>query len=1074
MAAVGVGLVLAGILVFNADATGRRLEAWINSRLNGRLTMEQHRFSLAGPSLEIKDLRLSTDEDSPLVLVGRLKVALSLPAMIDRNLKISDIRLDDTIVDLATGPDGNLKLASILRRDKQALPGAPPTVKSPLERFFFQTVTADRIQINDLHLTHKTADRKIDLHCPALTLFGTAEPRTRSGSLTVDGRQLAITTPRQTLLIDGVEAKAVMRQGQIEPLVIKTKTPLGSLNIFGRIDQALTEPTAALSLTAVLDLAAIGDLVALKQTLSGAADLKASLTGELTDPVVRAELVCPRTAVGPLWFNLNLSGQAESGVIDLTQLSARAEGLNLCGHGRYTPETGQISARLELTAENIQEAAALAGLKNISGRLDMTALVRGAITDPTADLDVKIDGLELSPITIDRVTGRATLSQGTVTVQNLDLHRQNSQVQVVGSARLVDRVTGRFSSDPAVDFHTTRGVLDLADFTDGKLQGRAAVSARMKGTVRHPDGRLSGEVTFDRGHFSGQAFDDMSVAVDLKEQQLDLTVQGDVTATGRVDLRDMTFSAAGRLEKPKLAPWFALADHPALDGRLSARLSSAGKLTNLKHLTASAEIENLVLSHQRHGDVRTRPFFLDFREGSVYLPGTALIVAGQEVMDISGRLDTDGALSMAVVGVMPFAVPAMYLPEAEDPVGQLAVDARVSGTLRQPVVVGTCDLVDVGLVSAVPVARLHGIYGRIRLGPGEIRIRDIRGGLGEGRFQLSGTAGLAGYLPQTMDLRLRADALPVLIPDTMDLKLDADLALVMDGRRPSVRGEIVLLDGLYYQDAEIAGYADVIQSTFERKRALSPVSENPTPAFFQKTALDVTVGYRLPIKIDNNIASLTLQPDIAVQGSLANPVILGQARTDTGEIRFQDTVFEIENGVIRFDNPYKTDPHIDITARTTVGAWRIRLVISGTPALLEVSLASDPEEAQGDILSLLLFGKTTRDMNTAAGASQSPAQVLAGFLADQAAQGIKHVSGLDIVEISTTGSGEDNAIDGSITLGSRVTDRLSFKYTIKSGKDGLVQENASEYRLTENVTLSGFQDNQGMFGGRLIYRLEFR
>ena len=1174
LAAVSAGLLLAGIMLINSDNAGHWLEERINSRLNGRLVIGKHRLSLAGQYLDINDLRLYSDESKPLIAIGQLRVELYLPALINRTLQINTMRIADLTADFSTGPDGSLNLASILTPAGRQPTDARPSDGNQAGLFMPRKVTAARVQINDSRITYTANGSPVGIRCPELSFSGEADRISRSGNLSLDGRELAVTAPDLTVTVDSLAVNAAMDHGRIVPLAVKADTSLGTLDMKGRIDQALTEPKADLSITGALHLEGLKRLIAFKQPLTGKAGIRAEITGVLSDPVIRADLACKEASVGPAKLSLNAAGTFKSGVIRLTRLSAQGENVEMISHGQYTPKTGAVSARVGLKSANIHNAAELAGLTDVSGRLEVTAGLSGTITDPAAELDMKMSGLEFSPINVDQVTGRAILSKGVLTVDGLTIQSRDSRARLTGAINLADRQTGKYAADPALNFRVTDGTLDLADFADDHIKGRAAISGHLNGSIRHPAGDLSlrakgldtdiiqakqvdlalalsgdtigitaldarladderlsgsgavslrdrtykfnlasrglslsrirpiqakgfvdgtvgfsvsgngdwweipfldGNLSLDRLDVLGRTLKDTSVGVKFNGHLVDIAVQGEATASGTVDLADLSFSARGRLEETSLAPWFTLADRPDLDGRLAARLEAAGKLTDISAMTASAEIEQLVLSHDPQGEIRMRPLRLEYRDRALHIPDLALVAAGEDVINIQGKIYIDGTLSLSVNGGVPFAVPAMYIADIRDPAGRLDLKADVSGSLAAPVVTGEISLNGVGLSQPVLASRLHDINGRIYLETGVIRISDLQGGFGKGRFQVTGRAGLDGFAPKAMNVRFQAESLPIIIPDTMDLKLDADLALIMDRRQPVIRGKVVLLDGIYFQDAKISGYTDVILSSFEKKRALAPAAENRPPPFIEKTDLDVTVKHRLPLKVDNNIARLTVEPDIAVKGTVGNPVLLGEARTHSGEVQFQGTTFQVETGIISFNNPYKTEPHIDITAVTTVKQWRIHLVISGTPDQLEVTLTSDPYEEQGDILSLLVFGKTTRDMNAAAGASQSPAQILAGFLADKAAENIKHATGLDIVEISAQGNtDEENATGGRITVGSRLTDRLSFKYSIKSGKDGVVQENASEYRLTENVTVSGFQDNRGIFGGKLIYRIEFR
>jgi hypothetical protein len=38
----------------------------------------------------------------------------------------------------------------------------------------------------------------------------------------------------------------------------------------------------------------------------------------------------------------------------------------------------------------------------------------------------------------------------------------------------------------------------------------------------------------------------------------------------------------------------------------------------------------------------------------------------------------------------------------------------------------------------------------------------------------------------------------------------------------------------------------------------------------------------------------------------------------------------------------------------------------------------------------------------------------------------------------------------------------------------MVQRAIAEYQFLENLLLNGFQDSRGVFGGELLFRLEFR
>ena len=51
---------------------------------------------------------------------------------------------------------------------------------------------------------------------------------------------------------------------------------------------------------------------------------------------------------------------------------------------------------------------------------------------------------------------------------------------------------------------------------------------------------------------------------------------------------------------------------------------------------------------------------------------------------------------------------------------------------------------------------------------------------------------------------------------------------------------------------------------------------------------------------------------------------------------------------------------------------------------------------------------------------------------------------------------------------------MTVKYAVSSKDGEIIQRAITEYKLLENILVSGFQDNQGIFGTELVFRVEFR
>jgi translocation and assembly module TamB len=262
----------------------------------------------------------------------------------------------------------------------------------------------------------------------------------------------------------------------------------------------------------------------------------------------------------------------------------------------------------------------------------------------------------------------------------------------------------------------------------------------------------------------------------------------------------------------------------------------------------------------------------------------------------------------------------------------------------------------------------------------------------------------------------------------------------------------------------------------EKKREEAPLPKEITLPYLKNMSLDISLKRRNPFLVDNNLAYLEISPDLRLSGTLTNPIITGRASTDSGTVVYQNKRFVVKKGVIDFSNPYKTEPMLEIESEVQIRRWMVYLAISGPPDGLSFRLTSDPPEEDGDILSLLLVGRTTQELVEAeGGTNQSPAQMLAGLIATTFGEDIKKTTGLDILEVETQGQEEEQVSDTTrVTIGKELSRRMTVKYAVESKEGEMSQRAIAEYKLFGNILLSGFEDSRGMFGGELLFRLEFR
>jgi len=362
--------------------------------------------------------------------------------------------------------------------------------------------------------------------------------------------------------------------------------------------------------------------------------------------------------------------------------------------------------------------------------------------------------------------------------------------------------------------------------------------------------------------------------------------------------------------------------------------------------------------------------------------------------------------------------------------------------------------------------------GGVRITSNAIVIDDINGMLGTGKFEFNGTVGLDRYQPSNIGLKLKVDDLPITIPDVLDVRLSSELDVRGSPEKSLIKGDVVLLEGTYDKDVRL----NLAESIGQKSREESLVTSKTSWPIFDNMALDCRISYREPFVVDNNIALLTIKPDLNINGTVSQPLISGRAEVSSGTVYFQRNEFNVKKGTLDFLNPYKIEPTIDIQSETKIREWTIFLKIFGTPNALKVDMTSDPPEREEDILSLLIAGKTTQELVAREGGSSlSPKQMLADVLSESVQKDIKDATGLDVVALEYNEATDAESSDEvKVTLGKELSRRVTVKYDLQTKNAKVIRKVITEYKFLEKLIMNAFQDTEGNYGGGIQFRLEFR
>jgi autotransporter translocation and assembly factor TamB len=609
----------------------------------------------------------------------------------------------------------------------------------------------------------------------------------------------------------------------------------------------------------------------------------------------------------------------------------------------------------------------------------------------------------------------------------------------------------------------------LADnFPSG--EGKLFLNLVGNGQLDHP--RVQGEIRLNPFRLYESNWDhtriELQLADDLARFQLDSQIQGYFSF--RLPTQDYT--AELDFSRINLLPFFRAAGLEKVGGAVSGQISASGNFNSLKTLNASAGLSELSLNATGHPLIEGRDLRIGIQNEAVVIPRNRLILFKDGTLDIGGEARIGQDISLRLNADIPVSAAKHFNEKLSDLRGNLTISAMMKGSWYSPDTEAFVDIRNAGLTLDNIAQDIHDVNGRIHITPKMIAIDDLEGRVDNGRISLKGRAEIDAFRIQAMDFKMGASQVPIKSQDTLDAKLNADLSLHGTAHASSLQGEIIVLEGLYYKNVNL----NPIRSLIQRERGYQAHSEITFPAAIQNMLLDIRIPPRKLFVVDNNLAQLNLSPDMLITGTLQRPVIQGRTRVDSGSLQYQSTTFTIKKGFIDFINPYTMESVLDIQSQAAIQNWTVFLDISGPLDKLNLKLSSSPFLDDNDLLSLLITGKTTRAaISKTTDSSSSSQKMLADLLSASIGSDLKKASGLDILEVDSTGKSRHvNDEPLKVTFGKIISPRITLKYSVESKAGVTFQRTITEYMFIENILLSGFQDSRGVFGGEVKFRHEFR
>lgn len=386
---------------------------------------------------------------------------------------------------------------------------------------------------------------------------------------------------------------------------------------------------------------------------------------------------------------------------------------------------------------------------------------------------------------------------------------------------------------------------------------------------------------------------------------------------------------------------------------------------------------------------------LETKRLSLQGPRTRLVAAGRvgaETID----LQVDGRVDLALV--------ELTSPSIEKAGGTLTLDSAIRGSPSALNLVGT-GRVEGGLLEWRGIeSRVTGLEADLTFSQSSLLIERAQARFAGGLLSASGSVLLEALYPKNIALEIGVDGIaPRLALSTVDLSavLDGELQVAGTMERLSTRGALEVRRGLAKPKIDA-------QSLVGRRAvaaAYDPAAER----------LDFDIALRTvdSFRVKNDDMDLEMGGEIRLTGTNERFGMLGAMTVvPGGRASLLGRDYLVQNGSFELNDRYRFAPRYDLTFDAEACGARIRINLVGDLDKVETNSTSNPEMPDADIVSCLIRGVKTRDLDQdLASAAGSALLKLSGV-----DQQVKRVIPVDQIDVTTEFSSQSRAYEPRVLV----------------------------------------------------------
>ena len=382
------------------------------------------------------------------------------------------------------------------------------------------------------------------------------------------------------------------------------------------------------------------------------------------------------------------------------------------------------------------------------------------------------------------------------------------------------------------------------------------------------------------------------------------------------------------------------------------------------------------------------------------------------------------------------------LPEYLSPQGQVSLDARLftGGNLE-----GELNIAGARTRPFPNVGSIRDIQFSAKFRNFVIQLEKASGMVGGSLVSMSGKGDLSGTGWQKEDVppftfTLSGTNVPLSRQPESVIRSDLRLSVIKTNGAPAlVSGQARLRDSFYLSDLRDLVPGRVASPS--RRPPYFSIEDEP----FADWRLSVHVLGEKALRVRSTLFNGQITPNLRIQGTLKEPVALGDLKVDNGLVRFPFADFQVQQGLVTLssDNPYQ--PALLVSAGSRRFGYDVKLEVTGYADAPIIQFSSTPPLSSEQLVLMVTAGELPRT-----GATLSP---------QQRAQTAALFVGKDL--LARWGFGDSSEPRLTITSGQEMSEEGKPTYNI-------------EFKLTDRWALEGEYDRFNAYNAGVKWRVYSR